>query len=64
MIAVTSGKWTSRKVILKNGCDAGMIENGKAYAQGLTLPELRELVRVWEECEYLEKKAGGKKVKS
>ena len=51
MIAVTSNQWTSRKVILKSGCDAGMIENGKAYAQGLTLPELRELVRAWEDDE-------------
>lgn len=51
MIAVTSNQWTTRKVILKNGCDAGMIENGKAYAQGLTLPELRELVRSWEDDE-------------
>ena len=49
MIVVTSNQWTSRKVILKNECDAGMIENGKAYAQGLTLPELRELVQAWED---------------
>lgn len=33
----------SRRVILRNGGDAGMIERGKAYAQGLTAPELREL---------------------
>lgn len=52
MIAITSDKWTrGRKAILKNGCDAGMIENGKAYAQGLTLPELRELAQAWEDDE-------------
>lgn len=51
MIAVTSNQWTSRKVILKNGCWAGMIENGKAYAQGLTPPELRELAQAMEDDE-------------
>lgn len=40
----------SRRVILRNGGDAGMIERGKAYAQGLTAPELHELADRMEEA--------------
>lgn len=43
MIAIASSQWTSTARILRDGADAGMIEKGRAYAQGLTAKELREL---------------------
>lgn len=43
MIAIATNQWTRTARILKDGADAGMIENGKAYAQGMTAHELREL---------------------
>lgn len=43
MITIETSQWTRAARILKDGADAGMIENGKDYAQGMTAPELREL---------------------
>lgn len=51
MITIETNQWTRAARILKDGADAGMIENGKAYAQGMTAPELRELADRMEEEE-------------
>ena len=50
MIKLEANPYNAKARVLKDGRDAGMIENGKAYAQGLTPAELRELADRMEEA--------------
>ena len=61
MIRLDASQWTSRIQILRDGADAGMIENGKAYAQGMTADELRETAQRMDEAEAATKAGKGRK---
>ena len=61
MIRIEASQWTTRPRILRDGLDAGMIERGLAYAQGMTADELRETAQRMDEAEAATKAGKGRK---
>ena len=50
MIKLEANPYNAKARVLKGGRDAGMVERGVAYVQGLTPAELRELADRMEEA--------------
>jgi hypothetical protein len=51
VIVIATNQWSKAARIIRDGMDAGMIQGGKAYAQGMTARELRELADRMDEKE-------------